>query len=969
MRKYIIVFLSLFCGLLNAQQNPLLSVDSLAQTKWVDSLYTNMTLEEKIGQLFMIDVFSSKEKTHTDRIKKLIEEYHIGGVIFSKGGPQRQAKLTNEYQALSKTPLLVAMDAEWGLAMRLDSTYAYPWNMTLGAVRDNNLIEKVGYQIGKHAKRLGVHINFAPDIDINTNPDNPIIGNRSFGEDKINVTEKALAFMKGMQSAGTLTCGKHFPGHGDTDTDSHKTLPTISFTEKRIDSIELYPYKRLIEENLESVMIAHLNVPSLESRSGYPSSISENIVTNLLKKQLKFEGLVFTDALNMKGATNFDEAGEVDLAAFLAGNDILLIPENISKSFKKLKEAYDKGVITEERLAYSVKKILQAKYKAGLHEYSPIETENLVEDLNTLQDELLHEEVMENAITLAKNKLNLVPVRNLEIKKIAYVKFGDDSGDAFLKSLQLYGKVDEVKADRLDEMMARLKNYNLVIIGLHRSNDNPWKSYKFTNKELTWLHEISRNHNVILDVFVKPYALLNIPSLTNIETILVSYQNSEIAQKKSAQIIFGALLSKGVLPVSAHEELPVNTSLKINKLLRLGYGLPESVNMNSLQLQKIDSIMNAAVDSTVVPGAQVLIARKGKVIYQKAFGKTTYNSSKSILNSDIYDVASLTKILSTLPMVMKLEEEKKVTLQTPLKTILPEAKGTDKEDITLLEMLSHYGRLTPWIPYYLRTLDSVTKKPSPVYYRNRPDESHSIKVIGNLYLRNDFKDTIINRILESNLLRRKEYRYSDVPYYLLKEFIERTLDEPLDILVQKNFYSSLGANYTTYKPLEKFPRDRIVPSENDTYFRYQPIHGYVHDMGAAMQGGVGGHAGLFSNANDIAKIMQMYLQGGYYGGKRYFKTQTINKFNTCYFCERENRRGVGFDKPQLDESGPTCGCVSYASFGHSGFTGTYTWADPEKEIVYVFLSNRTYPTAENRKLITENTRTNIQQIIYDAIED
>ena len=970
MRKLFYILYFIFSGpLLAQQQNPLITTDSLAQAKWVDSLYSGMTLDEKIGQLYMIDVFSSKEKAHTDRIKTLIEEYHIGGVIFSKGGPQRQAKLNNEYQALSKVPLLVGMDAEWGLAMRLDSTYAYPWNMTLGAVKDSSLIEKVGYQIGKHAKRLGVHINFAPDIDINTNPENPIIGNRSFGEDKYNVTSKALAFMRGMRKAGILSCGKHFPGHGDTDTDSHKTLPTISFSESRIDSVELYPYKKLIDENLESVMIAHLNVPSLEFKDGYPSSISENIVTNLLKDKLGFEGLVFTDALNMKGATNFDKAGEVDLAAFLAGNDILLIPENVPQSFKKIREAYQDSIITEKRLAYSVKKILRAKYKVGLHEFKPVDTLNLVEDLNTIEDELLHEEVMENAITLVKNDLNLVPVRNLEIKKIAYVKFGDDKGDTFLKRMQSYAKVDMISANRLDELLKKLNNYNLVVIGLHRSNDNPWKAYKFTNKELTWLQEISRKHNVILDIFVKPYALLDIPSLTNVESILVSYQNSKISQEKSAQIIFGSLLTKGVLPVSAHEELAVNTSIQINKLMRLGYGIPESVQMKSSKLLEIDSVVNTAIDSMVIPGAQILVARKGKVIYNKAFGKPTYEATRNIRHTDLYDVASLTKILATLPLVMQLEEEGKLSLQTSLKEIIPESKGTDKEDITLIEMLSHYSRLPAWIPYYIRTIDSVTKRPSTEYYSKNPDENHKIKVVGNLFIRNDIKDTILNRILESKLRNRKEYRYSDLPYYLLKDFIEKETKNGLDELVQKNFYTSLGANYTTYNPLEKFSRNKIIPSEEDDYFRFQPIQGYVHDMGAAMQGGVGGHAGLFSNANDVAKIMQMYLQGGYYGGKRYLSTTTINKFNTCYFCKNKNRRGVGFDKPQLEDPGPTCGCVSKSSFGHSGFTGTYTWADPEKEIVYVFLSNRTYPTARNRKLITQNTRTVIQQIIYDAIAD
>ncbi|WP_340077559.1 glycoside hydrolase family 3 N-terminal domain-containing protein [Leptobacterium sp. I13] len=968
--RYFLIFVAIFyLHETVAQVHPLVTKDSLAQNEWVDSLYNTMTLKEKVGQLFMIDVFSEKDTLHTNQIKRNIAKYHIGGVIFSKGGPKRQAKLTNEYQELSKIPLLIAMDAEWGLAMRLDSTYAYPWNMTLGAVSDSKLIRETGYQIGMHAKRLGVHINFAPDIDINTNPDNPIIGNRSFGEDKENVTQKALAIMKGMQEAGIITCGKHFPGHGDTDQDSHKTLPTVSFTEARIDSVELYPYKKLIKEGLESVMVAHLNVPALEMRNGYPSSISENIVTKLLKEKMGFNGLIFTDALNMKGATNFTVPGDIDLAAFLAGNDVLLIPEDLPKAFEKMTTAYQNGIISEERLAHSVKKILQTKYKVGLHSYQPIKTTHLIEDLNTIHDELLHETLVENSITVAKNKLDLVPVRSLEIKKIAYVPMGDDDGSHFLDALKRYTRVDKVTANRLDELLEKLKHYNLVIIGLHRSNANPWKSYKFSNKELTWLYEVARNHNVILDVFVKPYALKDIISLSNIETVIVSYQNSKVAQEKSAQAIFGAIPFKGILPVSVNEELPVNLGTTTNSLSRLRYGIAESVGIDGTFLKYIDTIMERAIDSMILPGAQILIARKGKVIYDKNFGNTTYDSGEKIKSDHIYDLASLTKILATLPMVMKLEEAGKVSLQSPLKSFFPAAKGTNKEDIQLLEMLSHYGRFRPWIPYYLNTLDSITKKPSGIYYRKRADEFYTTKVTGNLYLRSDYKDTIVNRILESDLLGRKEYRYSDLPYYLLKEYVEREYKKPLDVLTQEYFYSSLGANNTTYKPLEKFPSNKIVPSEEDTYFRYQPIRGYVHDMGAAMQGGVGGHAGLFGNANDVAKIMQMYMQGGYYGGKRYFKTSTIDRFNTCYFCEYNNRRGVGFDKPQLEEEGPTCGCVSMNSFGHSGFTGTYTWADPEKEIVYVFLSNRTYPTAENRKLITEGTRTVIQQIIYDAIID
>ncbi|HSM62733.1 MAG TPA: glycoside hydrolase family 3 protein, partial [Gillisia sp.] len=410
------------------QTNPLTTADFKQQQHWVDSIYDGMNLQEKVGQLFMVDVFSNQSKGLTDKVKVLIQEEQIGGIIFSKGGPQRQAKLNNEYQELSKIPLLIGMDAEWGLAMRLDSTFSLPWNMSLGALKSLHLIEEAGAAISRNSKRLGVHVNFAPVIDINTNPENPIIGNRSFGEEKINVTEKAVAFMKGMHSEGILSSAKHFPGHGDTQTDSHKTLPTISFSQKRIEEIELYPYRKLIEEGVSSIMIAHLNVPALEEKQNSPSSISKAIVTDLLKEKMDFKGLIFTDALNMKGASNYKNPGEIDLAAFLAGNDILLISEDIPKAKIKIIEAYQEGLISEDRLAHSVRKILFAKYKAGLNNYKPVDTINLIQDLNTIQDQVLYEDLVENSITLIKNDMGILPLRNLETLKIAYVNFGDADG-------------------------------------------------------------------------------------------------------------------------------------------------------------------------------------------------------------------------------------------------------------------------------------------------------------------------------------------------------------------------------------------------------------------------------------------------------------------------------------------------------------------------------------------------------------
>lgn len=949
------------------QIDPLLAKDTISQQEWVEKTYASLSLEERIGQLFMVSVASNEVKTRTDKIKQLILSHKIGGIIFSRGGPVRQAQLTNEFQEASKIPLMIGMDAEWGLAMRLDSTYAFPWNMTLGAIADNGIVEKVGHQIGKHAKRLGVHINFAPDIDINTNSKNPIIGNRSFGEDRENVAQKGIAFMKGMEAAGVLSSGKHFPGHGDTAVDSHKALPIINFSEKRIDSIELYPYKQLIKEGLSSVMVAHLSVPSLEIKEGYPSSLSEQIISGILKEKLQFNGLVYTDALNMKGVSTYASEGEVALSAFRAGNDILLMPTDVPKATASLLEAYRTGKITESRLAVSVKKILKAKYKVGLHNYAPVPIKNLFEDLNSLENDIIYEEAMENAITVVKNKYQLQGIKRLENKRIAYVKFGDADHAPFLKTLRKYAKVTEVDGKNIALLKKNLKPYNLIIVGLHKSNESPWKSYKFTKNEIFWLQEIARERtsNLLLTVFAKPYALLDIPTFEDIDGITVAYQNSKIAQEKAAQILFGALPAKGTLPVTAHERFPVHSGMALGSLKRLGYSIPERVGLSSMKLKAVDSLVKNGLDSLMFPGAQVLVARKGKIVYNKGFGKPTYTSKDSITPDHIYDLASITKILATLPMVMKMEEEQKIRLNTTFKELVPAYADSELKNVTVLKALSHYGRLPAWIAFYVSTLDTK-RKPSTEFYRKNPADGFSIKVADQLYLANAYTDSIYNRIGRQDL-KSNRYRYSDVAYYVFKKYIEGTYGQRLDRLAEDFVYKRIGATQTSYNPLSKFPLQTIVPSEEDNYYRYQTVQGYVHDMGAAMQGGVGGHAGLFSNANDVAKIMQMYLQGGEYGGERFLESRTIKKFNTCYFCDKNVRRGVGFDKPQLGDSGPTCGCVSRKSFGHSGFTGTYTWADPEEEIVYVFLSNRTYPSASNTLLVKSGLRTRIQQAIYDAV--
>lgn len=668
----------------------------------------------------------------------------------------------------------------------------------------------------------------------------------------------------------------------------------------------------------------------------------------------------------MKGVSEYLPVGEVEVAAFLAGNDILLMPENIVKGFDAMKKAYLSKKISEERLAHSVKKILMAKYKVGLHNFVPLKVENIYQNLHTLEDDLLIEEIFENALTVAKNKDNLLPIKNLDKQRIAYVKFGNDSGWTFYSSLRKYADVAIIEPKSTEQLYKDVEAYQTIIIGLHKPDKTPWDAYKFTANELVWLENIAKKKKVILTIFTRPYALLNVSNLANIESIVISYQNHKIAQEKTAQLIFGAIEGKGVLPVSAHPELPVNTSISTPKIGRLGYGLPESVGLNSKKLKAIDSIAQIVLNKRMAPGMQILVAKKGKIVYRKNFGTLDYNPNNTVKDNSIYDLASLTKILVTLPELMKLYAQESFNVNSTFSDLLPELKGTNKGGMKMMNVLSHYALFPSWIPFYLKTLDTQ-KKPLKEVYNNVKTDEFSVQVANNLFIKNDYINTIYKEIDNSELIKKKKYLYSDLPYYYFKKYIERKANVSLSEAIQKDFYRSMGAYHLTYFPLQHFPLVNIAPSEVDNYFRRQEIRGYVHDQGAAMLGGVGGHAGLFGNADDVAKMMQMFLQKGYYGGEWYLQPQVVNLFNTCMFCSENNRRGLGFDKPQIEGEGPTCGCVPMSSFGHTGFTGTYAWADPENEIVIVFLSNRTFPTAENNLLIKESIRPKIQKVVYNSI--
>ncbi len=959
-----VTVISLVWPTMNAQEKSILYRDE-QQKAWVDSVYNTMSQDEKIGQLFMVAAYSNRDENHKSYITKLVKEQGIGGLIFMQNDPEKQAVLTNAYQEDAKVPLLIGIDGEWGLDMRLKNTFCFPWNMTLGAVQDDNEIYEMGVQIAQHCKRLGIHMNFAPVVDVNTNPENPIIGNRSFGSDVHNVARKGQAIAQGMQDHGVIPSAKHFPGHGDTSTDSHKALPTIPYSRERLDSVELYPFKKLVDANVGSIMVAHLNVPALESNAKLPSSISPNIIEGLLKKEMGYKGLVITDALNMKGVADLYSPGEVDLMAFKAGNDILLFSQAVQTGKAKIKSALTKGTLSEARLEESVKKILNAKYFVGLNHYQPINTENLIDDLNDNRSKVVNRKLVEESITVLKNENTVLPIVDLVDKTFAYVGLEENDGDEFINILRKYANVKKVEVKTTTDV-SKVKNYDYVLIGVYKDNTNPWKSYKISQNSQNIIQAIAKQNQTIVSVFASPYSLLNMKT-DSIEGLIMSYQNSEEAQNVTPQVIFGALPAKGKLPVTLNNTYKAGDGIIYQDIQRLGYAFPEYVEMSSINLKQIDRIAQKAMDLPATPGMQVLVARDGKVIFEKAYGYKSKKKYQKVQEDDLYDLASITKIVATLPMIFKLKDEGQLSYDQPLFTYTKKAVGTNKANLTLREILAHQAGLKAWIPFYKETLNEEMY-PSSQYYTNTPKSGFKTKVADGWYIMDTYRDSILNKIYTSDL-GEKEYRYSDLGYYLMQDIIESKRGKTLDKIVEEEIYKPLGAYTMDYLPLNKYDRNKILPTELDTYFRKQLVQGYVHDQGAAMKGGVAGHAGVFSDANDLAKMMQLYLQKGYYGGKQYFKSQTIEEATKYQYRSNDNRRGLGFDKKPIEEDkvGQTCKSASENVFGHAGFTGTITWVDPDEKLVYVFLSNRVNEQVDRNVLSKENIREDIFQAIYDAI--
>jgi beta-N-acetylhexosaminidase len=970
------VFLSTTFFTATAQQTPTpVPFLQYINHRWVDSVFNSLDPNERIAQLIVVAAFSNRGEDHKQEILKLIREQKVGGFIFFQGGPVREAKLMNEYQAASKVPLLMAMDAEWGLGMRLDSTISYPYQMTLGAIQNDSMLYELGVEVARQMKRAGLHINFAPVVDVNNNPDNPVINFRSFGEDKYNVTRKAIAYMKGMQDHGILTTAKHFPGHGDTGTDSHFALPQINHSRQRLDSLELYPFRELIKAGVGGVMVAHLNIPALDS-SGVPSTLSKSIVTGLLRKELGFSGLIVTDAMNMRGVTTGRSPGLVDKDAIAAGNDMLEFTEDVSRAIAEIRKAINEGKINQRDIDERCRKMLAIKYSMGLHQRKMVNVANIVNDLNPSRAKLLNRNLIEAAITVLKNETAVLPIRDLDKVRIASVSFGRNQITTFQRTLSLYTKVDHfvvpgtASQSYLDSVLLQLKNYDQILAGIHDDPGRPHNRISFSESVLRFVSSLSTQPKIIVTVFKNPYVINKLDAIEQADGLIVTYQDNADVEDLTAQLIFGGTSANGRLPVSIGNKFSVGDGMDVKGGIRFKYTLPEDAGMVSdILFKRVDSLVNQAFAMKATPGCQIFVAKDKKVVLYKSYGYHDYSDTVKVKRSDLYDLASVTKISTGLPSLMKLYDEGVFKLDATLGDYLPKFKRSNKSEIPMYEILTHQARFKPWIAFW----KSTQKENGNFKWRTIQTDSskrYPIKLKEHLYLHRRYPDKIVKAIRKSPLEAEKKYVYSDFFFILAPRVVESMIKTDFQTYINTNFYAPLGATSVTYNPLRKYKNSVIVPTEHDYYFRRQPIDGTVHDEGAIMLGGVSGHAGLFANANDLAKLMQMYLDKGEYGGRRYIKEETLNEWTRTRFPENNNRRALGFDKPNLKYAGEnnnTAKDASASSFGHTGFTGILTWMDPESGLLYIFLSNRVNPTRDNARLYQLNTRTKIQQVLYDAI--
>ena len=937
---------------------------------WSDSVYRTLSPKERVGQLFIVGVNATDNEATRNSVVRFVETYKVGGLLFSKGSAAGQAAITNLAQNKSKVPLLITADGEWGLAMRLSDTPKFPRNMTIGAANDDSLTYAYGREVGRQSRRLGIHVNFAPDMDVNSNPANPVIGSRAFGDSPEEVARLGILYSRGLSDEGILPVAKHFPGHGDVAADSHKTLPVNNKTLQEIAGEELVPFKKYIEAGMKGIMTGHLHIPALDPADGMPTSLSPLVVDTLLKKGMGFNGLVFTDALEMKGASADKQA----LKALLAGNDILLKPLNIAKSIAEIEEAVADGTLSEERLEKAVKKVLRFKYTL-MHEResSNVDLNGLTKDLNSAKAEELIYSLYAGAVTLLKNDSSIIPFKNIEKKRFTVMNFGSSGNSPFTAMCRNYTDIN-TSGD----------GEHIMIAAIHSGNA----------KYLQQVREACEGKRYVAVFFTSPYSLGRYADvIRNAEAVVLAYENETVAEECAAEVLFGGLGAKGVLPVNIPGLFARGTGIR-SEATRLGYAPPEAAGMDRDSLGIIDDIVNEGLREGAYPGCQVLVARHGKIVYNKAFGTLNGEEKNPVTVHTVYDLASVTKCTATLPAIMRLCSDGKFDPENKLSVSLPELDGYPVGEITGKEALYHESGLPSGISWASLLIDTASYD-TPLFSGRRKDKyriqiaervyanadaklrsdlfaserckDYTVRITDSIYALNSIKDTILAEIVKIKPKSPKKYKYSDINFLLLQRCAERVSGVPLDRYVDSLFYAPLGMTHTGFSPLSRFSRDEIAPTEDDDFMRKELLQGYTHDETACFTGGVSGNAGLFGTATDLAKLLQMFLNNGSYGGERYIGEECIRQFT--HGKSPNSRRGLGFDKPDttdVDKS-PTSDRAPGSVYGHTGYTGTAFWVDPDNDLIYIFISNRVFPHRWNTKLMKMNIRPRIQSAIYSSI--
>lgn len=961
--------------------------------QWVDNVMNHLSLRERIGQLFIYTIAPVESKKNMAVLRKAVNSYKIGGLLFSGGRLEQQMKITNFAQQSADVPLMITFDGEWGLAMRLHGTPLFPRNMVLGCIRDNTLIYEYGREMARECREAGIQVNFSPVTDVNINPKNPVINTRSFGEDPVLVADKVIAYASGLESRHVLSVCKHFPGHGDTNVDSHKALPLLPFSRERLDSVELYPFKQAIRAGLSGIMVGHLQVPIIEPLGGLPSSLSRNVVYGLLTDELSFKGLIFTDALSMRGVSN---NSDVCLQALKAGNDMVLAPQDLDGEINSVVSAIEKGELSRAAIDEKCRKVLTYKYALGLNRRPDVRIAGIYNRINTPETRDLIRRLNLAAITVLNNKNDILPLHADKVKEsIALLEVGNPQDTEVMA--ERLGTYTTVRRFRLKVGMGKeeqrvlfdsLRQYKRLVVAIFEQRLLQYRPF------FASLATLQQQLPTVYTFFTPGKIMMQIYSaISAAESVVLAHTTNSDVERQVADVLYGNATADGRLSASLKGLFKAGAGVTISPATPVHYR-PEEYGMATATLKRIDAIAKEGIRMGAYPGCQIAILRDGKTMYNQVFGTFAGAGTAFVQSNSIYDLASLSKTTGTLLAIMKLYDNGKFGLDDKIATFLPWLRNSNKKNITIRELLFHQSGLPSGISFYADAIDPDSYSGS--LFNNKKDATHTIllgpgvwangsfrfkpgmtsnnrttdctlQVCDNLWLTRSFMGNIRNRIIKAPL-GSKQYCYSDVGFILLRFLAERLSGMSLDTYLEQEFYAPMGLSRTCYLPLRIFSKNEVVPSAKDRFLRKCELRGFVNDEAAAFQGGISGNAGLFSDATEVSQIYQMLLNGGNLYGHRYLSMETCRLFTTT--VSSVSRRGLGFDKPdkQVQKNSPCAASAPASVYGHTGFTGTCAWVDPQNRLVYVFLSNRTYPNTFNKRLQELDIRRRIQQVMYDAIK-